>query len=132
MSRIPFDPSAPILPFECSVEFKTRHTFTMVLGTGASYTIISQAAAIEVGFDLGQITETISFGDASQTHMATKVTLKSFSLADAKVDNLDALIYTIPEEYGVDGVIGLNFLRHFNITLDFEQGTLTLERFKGL
>jgi hypothetical protein len=50
----------------------------------------------------------------------------SFSLADAKIDNLDALVYTIPEEHGIDGVIGLNFLRQFNIGLDFKQGILTL------
>ena len=56
------------------------------------------------------------------------VVLKSLSLADARVENVEALCYTIPEEYGIDGVIGLNFLRHFNIGLDFKQGVLTLNR----
>gem|GEM_PF-6236526 len=69
------------------------------------------------------------FGDASKTHLVPKVLLKSFSLADAKIDNLEALSYTIPEEYGIDGVVGLNFLRQFNISLDFERGMLTLNRF---
>jgi len=38
-------------------------------------------------------------------------------------------LYTIPEEYGIDGVIGLNFMRQFNIELDFKRGALTLNRF---
>ncbi|MEA3442479.1 MAG: retropepsin-like aspartic protease [Chloroflexota bacterium] len=126
MSKIPFDPDAAILLFECGLEFKSRHIFILALDTGSSYTIISEAAAIQVGFDPGQVTETASFGDASQHHIAPKVTLKSFALANAKVDNLDVLIYTLPEEHGIDGVIGLNFLRQFNIGLDFKQGILTL------
>ena len=128
MSKTPFNPDAAILPFECGIEFKSRHIFILALDTGSSYTLISEAAAIQVGFDLEQVTETVSFGDASQHHIAPKVTLKSFSLADAKIDNLDVLIYTLPEEHGIDGVIGLNFLRYFNIGLDFKQGILTLNR----
>lgn len=128
MSRIPFDPNAPILLFECVLEFKSRHIFIMALDSGSSYTIISEAAATQVGYDLSKISEYVSFSNASQSHLVPKVTLNSFSLADAKIDNLDVLIYTLPEEHGIDGVIGLNFLRHFNIGLDFEYGILTLDR----
>jgi hypothetical protein len=57
-----------------------------------------------------------------------KVTLKSLSLETARQENVEALAYTLPEEYGIDGVIGLNFLRRFKrVTLDFEQGVITLE-----
>jgi len=130
MSRIPFDPNAPISLFECGLEFKSRHIFIMALDTGSSYTIISEAAATQVGYDLSKISEYVSFSNASQSHLVPKVTLNSFSLADAKIDNLDVLIYTLPEEHGIDGVIGLNFLRHFNIGLDFEHGILTLNPFR--
>lgn len=126
MSRVPFDTNAAILLFECGIEFKSRHIFILALDTGSSYTIISEAAAIQVGFDLRQVTEMTSFSDASRTHIVPKVALKSFSLAEAKVNNLDVLIYTLPEEQGIDGIIGLNFLRQFNIGLDFEQAVLTL------
>ena len=74
----------------------------------------------------------VSFGDASTSHLVPKVTLKSISLADAKIDDLEVLCYTIREEHGIDGVIGLNFLRHFKITLDFGQGILVLETLEGL
>lgn len=130
MSQIPFDPNAPILLFECVLEFKSQHICIMAVDTGSSYTIISEAAAIQVGFDLSQVAESATFSDASTTHLVPKVTLKSFTLADAKVDNLDVLCYSLPEEHGIDGVIGLNFLRHFRITLEFEQGILILDRFR--
>lgn len=56
------------------------------------------------------------------------VALRSFSLADTKIENMEALCYTLPEEHGIDGVIGLNFLRHFKVTLDFGDGILYIER----
>jgi len=50
-------------------------------------------------------------------------------LPGAEEANIEALCYTIPEEHGIDGVIGLNYLRRFRkIILDFENGVLTLER----
>ena len=81
-----------------------------------------------VGYDLDTTSEQASFGDASQSHIVPKVMLRSLSLETARQENVEALAYTLPEEYGIDGVIGLNFLRRFKqITLDFEQGVLTLE-----
>lgn len=129
MTRIPFDPNHPILLFDCEIEFKTKHTLTMALDSGASCILISEAAAIEIGFDIERIERNTTFGNASQSHLVPKVRLKSFSLGNAKVEDIEALCYTIPEEHGIDGVIGLNFLRHFKVILDFQKGILTLERY---
>ena len=128
MTVAPFPPNAPVLLFDCTIEFHTKLTLIMALDTGSSYTVIREAAARKIGFELDKVQEWVTIGDASQHHIAHKVTLKSFSLADAKIDSLDVLIYTLPEEHGIDGIIGLNFLRQFNIGLDFKQGILTLNR----
>ena len=128
MTRLTFDPNASLLIFPCQAEYRRRILLDLALDTGASTTIISTKAAKEIGYELSQITALASFGDASQTHLVPKVTLKSLSLADARVENIEALCYTIPEEHGIDGVIGLNFLCQFNIGLDFKRGILTLSR----
>ncbi len=128
MTQLHFDPQAMLLVFPCTIEYQDIRTTLLALGTGSSFTIIRESSLIAIGYPIDSITEFISFGDASQTHIVPKVTLKSFSLADVKVDNLDVLIHALPEEHGIDGVIGLNFLRQFNIGLDFKQGILTLSR----
>ena len=127
MTQLTFDPNAILLIFPCRVEYRRAVHLDLALDTGASTTIISTKAASKIGYDLSQISDLASFGDASQSHLVPRVTLKSFSLADARVENLEALCYTIPEEHGIDGVIGLNFLRHFNLALNFERGILTLK-----
>ena len=132
MIELHFNPNAPLLIFPCTIEYHNIRRVWLALDTGASTTVIRENALRDIGYAPELLREFVSFGDASQSHLVPKVTLKSLSLADAKVENIEVLCYTIPEEHGIHGVIGLNFLHHFNIGLDFEQGMLTLERFKGL
>ena len=132
MTELHFDPDAPLLISPCTIEYRNIRRVWLALDTGASTTIIRESVLGDIGYSIEAMTETASFGDASTSHLVPKVTLRSFSLADARIDSLEALCYTIPEEHGIDGVVGLNFLRHFRITLNFEQGILSLDRFKGL
>ena len=129
MTELHFDPNAPLLIFPCAIEYEDITRVWLALDTGASTTIIRESALRDIGYPLEATTEFASFGNASKSHLVPKVTLKSLSMADAKAENIEVLCYTIPEEYGIHGVIGLNFLRHFNISLDFERGMLTLNRF---
>ena len=116
------------LSFFATIEYHCIGEVWLALDTGASTTIVCEEALIAIGCSPEALTEFVSFGDASQSHIVPKATLKFFSLAGAKVENLEVLCYTIPEEHGIDGVIGLNFLHHFNLNLNFERGILALEK----
>lgn len=131
MTQLPFDPKAPLLIFPCHIKYRRSGRVWLALDTGASTTIIRESILRVIGYTSELLTAFATFGDASQSHFVPKVILKSFSLAGAKVENLEVLCHTIPEEHGIDGVIGLNFLRHFNLNLSFEQGILMLERFNS-
>ncbi len=130
MTQIPFDPNANILIFRCRVEYESIITLYLALDTGASNVIISREAAINIGYNLKLTPDQTTISDASTSHLVPILTLKSFRLADATVENIQVLCYTIPEELGINGVIGLNFLRHFNVNLNFEKGILTLNRIR--
>jgi predicted aspartyl protease len=128
MTHHTFNPNARLLIFECKIEFIEARRVWLALDTGASSVAIAKEILELIGYDLDATSERASFGDASQSHIVPKVTLKSLSLETARQENVEALAYTLPEEYGIDGVIGLNFLRRFKrVTLDFEQGVITLE-----
>jgi len=126
MIKLPFNPDASLLVFPCAIEFQDVRTVWLALDTGASTTTIRESDLRNIGYSRESFTDIVSFSDASQSHLVPRVTLKSFSLAGARIDSLEVLAYTIPD--GIDGVIGLNFLRHFNLALNFERGILTLER----
>jgi predicted aspartyl protease len=129
MIEIPFNPNASLLRFECVVEYQTTRAGALVaLDTGASTVMLSQEILESVGYDLDAITERESFGDASCEHTVPKVTLTALSLDKAKLERVEALCYTLPAYLGIDGVIGLNFLRRFKkVSLNFEDGILILK-----
>jgi len=131
MTQLPFDPKAPLLVFPCTIAYQDIGEVWLALDTGASTTTIRESDLRNIGYPPESLTDLVSFSDASQSHLVPKVTLESFSLGDAKVAKLEVLAYTIPEEYGIHGVVGLNFLRHFNLNLNFKQGILTMERISG-
>lgn len=57
---------------------------------------------------------------------APRTTVRSASAIGQKVANLDVLCHDLPAESGVDGLLGLNFLRHFKLTIRFARGIIEL------
>jgi hypothetical protein len=45
-----------------------------------------------------------------------------------KVAALDVLCHDLPAESGIDGLLGLNFLRHFRLTIRFRKGIVELAK----
>jgi hypothetical protein len=45
-----------------------------------------------------------------------------------KVANMEVLCHDIPPESGVDGLLGLSFLKHFKLTIRFRKGIIDLNK----
>jgi hypothetical protein len=52
--------------------------------------------------------------------------LRSASTIGQQVANLEVLGHDLPAESGVDGLLGLNFLRQFKLTIRFRRGIVEL------
>ena len=53
--------------------------------------------------------------------MVQKLTAIGESIA-----NIEVLCHDLPEDSKVDGLLGLNFLRHFDIDISFSNGTVDI------
>lgn len=127
MTEIPFDLSEPLIICTCKVAYKKAAIVNLAIDTGASRTLLNKDVIQEIGINLSSTSETDSFSDATTDHIVPVVMLKSITLGDATVENMETLVYNLPEEFHIDGILGLNFLRHFKVILDFKNGILTLE-----
>jgi predicted aspartyl protease len=128
MITITYIDDTTLLIFECTVEHLKIGLVRMALDTGATLTILSHDVLQNIGFQPDEMQELAEFGDASQPHIVPKVIVPSFSIGDAAVTDLEVLCYTLPEEYGLNGLIGLNFLPCFDrFAVDFKQAVLILE-----
>lgn len=81
-----------------------------------------------LGFDLRSAPDNVTFGDASQAHTAPLVMLEWFGPIGTEEPGIECIAHTLPTQYGLDGLIGLNYLRRFKrVMFDFENGELVLD-----
>lgn len=98
--------------------------FNFVLDTGASYTSISKKVADQLG--LSVFGNAITLNTANGKITAPVINLESINLNGATVYNV--LTVVLNNMGDVDGLLGLNFLKHFNIDMDQTNGKIGLSR----
>jgi clan AA aspartic protease (TIGR02281 family) len=102
-------------------------TADFMVDTGASLTMISQASAKELGIDLDRRLPTIPIQTAGDIIHVPLVVLDSIEVGGMQVKNITIAVYDSPM-LGRPGLLGLNFLKHFRVEVDFKEGLLLLER----
>ncbi|MFT7221474.1 MAG: clan AA aspartic protease (TIGR02281 family) [Candidatus Azotimanducaceae bacterium] len=99
---------------------------TLLIDTGASITVISPAILTRVGygFDRG----TANFSTANGVVEAPLVLINKLSLGDVVLEDL--MVGAIPLDasgHSFDGLLGMNFLREFEFSLDQDSAVLRLQ-----
>jgi len=128
--RFRFDPAAPAIVVFAALQGRLpgqRRRLRLALDTGATYTMIPWEIARALGSHPERSRRQVQLLTASGLVYAPLVTLNEVRALGQSVQKLDALVHDLPPDARVDGLLGLNFLRHFKLTLDFPNGLLTLE-----
>lgn len=74
--------------------------------------------------------KTILTTTASTTESVPQVIIPKVSVLGEEIEAVDGLVKDLPSAAGVDGLLGMSFIKHFNVEINFDQGKLTLERSK--
>ena len=103
----------------------------LILDTGASHTMLSFAVARDLALWTQSSTTSMTMHTAGGTVKADVVPITSISIGGAEVRNTFATIYDLPEAPpGIEGLLGQDFLRHFEVTLNAVKGELQLRAVK--
>jgi predicted aspartyl protease len=54
------------------------------------------------------------------------ITIAQLSVGGIQVANVDAVVVELPRELKLDGVLGMNFLKRFRMTIEMDTFTLIL------
>lgn len=129
MTEKKFDPDAFGIVIFATLSGKdgTRRRVKMVLDTGATYTMIPWYIAEELGYNPAASKEFLTMTTASGTVEAPMIKLDSLSILDHPIENQKVIIHNLPESSHIDGLLGLSYLKHFKLTIDFKKGLLALE-----
>ena len=135
VSSKPFSPNRVSVPFQKNGEvvivqaiINGKKSANFVVDTGATYTMISQAMAKELGIDTEKKLPTIRFQTANGVILAPLVSLDSIAVGTMKVKDLTAAIHDVFPDPSIEGLLGLNFLSNFRIDIDTKNGILVLEK----
>jgi len=128
MIQVRFSPQTPLLVVTLALEQQRRVAVRMALDTGATYTTITPTTAARLGFDIPADTTRRPLHGVAGSVLAPSVTIHRVLFGREHLTDLVAYVTPLPAQFGVHGLLGLNFIRHFRVTLDFGKGLATFER----
>jgi predicted aspartyl protease len=132
MPRVVFDPAVSSIVVDLLLEAadgRSSLLIPVVLDTGASMTIIATDIMGRLGYDPANPSlDRQRIVTGSGIEYAPHTTVRSATAIGQKVTNLDVLAHDLPPESGVDGLLGLNFLKNFKLTIRFRKGIIDLTK----
>ena len=98
----------------------------MVLDTGASLTMLPHEVILAIGCDPTKTARHVEIMTASSVEVVPVVVVPAVTALGNAVKHLEAICHSLPSISPVEGLLGLNFLRHFDLHMNF-RSTKTLE-----
>ena len=99
----------------------------LAVDTGATFCLLPPKLAWAAGI--------VPTGGTPLSHISTPagilnlplVTLPRVKVGGARADHISCLLHELPPPSGVDGLLGLSFLRRFNVAIDFDRSKISFE-----
>ena len=98
----------------------------LALDTGATSTVVNVGMLVAIGYDPALAADRVQVTTGSGIEFAPRVIVeKVIALGRARL-GFPILGHTLPPSAGVDGLLGLDFLREQSLSIDFRAGQVTL------
>jgi len=126
-----FDRTMPLILVDVTVSGvkpDTMLTLPMAVDTGAACTIIPSDVASALGYDPGGSPDRPRIITGSGVEYAASINVTRLQAIGEAMDSVRVLCHDLPEQVGIDGVLGMNFLRNFDVHILFSQGVIELRQ----
>ena len=98
----------------------------MVLDTGAVYTVIAWDVAKDIGYYPAISERRMPIITADWIIEAPLITVQSVHVTSLGKESVEVICHDIPEITGIEGLLGLSFLKHFRTLIDYTTGILEI------
>ena len=99
----------------------------LLLDTGSSLTTIQTQLAIELGLDPHSATEYRAIRTFDGLVRLPVVRVPRVRVLGQQIENLAVACADFSPRLGLDGVLGLNFLQHFDLRINFREKFIELQ-----
>jgi len=126
MSSQKINPEDVGITIQAKVTGLFMETTHLALDTGATYVMIPDKLleAIHLKIDPKK---TIELTSATKVERVPLIVIPEIEVLGMTAKNVEAVVKDLPKESTVAGLLGLSFLKHFKLTIDFKKGELSLE-----
>jgi len=124
-ATIRFNPGDRLIPVFAIVNKKLRQKF--LIDTGATTSIIPTSAVEALGIRIDANTTVVGIQGVAGGDLAYKVRLESIEIEGHTVFDIDVVVYDMESDQGT-GLLGNDFLQHFQVDLDSIKGVLKLRK----
>ena len=121
----PFDPRRGLIIVTTELWGPTGSAvFQLALDTGATSTAVSPGMLVAIGYDLALSPDRFQVTTGSGIEYVARIVVKRVVALGQERLSFPVLGHTLPPSTGVDGVLGLDFLRGLELSIDFRTGRI--------
>ena len=134
MQSIRFQPISNLILIPVKVMGIDGNSFRdirVVLDTGASITSISTNVALDLGYNLSNPKSTREVITGSGVEELPIIEVKALTAIGQTIENIDVICLDLHPEIHAEGVLGLNFLSNFDVSIFFSKGIIDIEPHDG-
>ena len=99
---------------------------SVALDTGATGTLINQSRLIYVGYDPAAQSDRSQIITGSGVEFVPRITVSKIAALGHEQTDFPILAHTLPPNAGVDGLLGLDFIRGRKLVIDFQLALISL------
>lgn len=105
----------------------SRVVLRLALDTGSSRTMVGIAPLVTAGYDPALMGDRVQVTTPVGVEFLPRLTIERLSSLGCDRADLAVIGHTLPPGAGVDGLLGLDFLRGQRLNIDFREGAITLQ-----
>lgn len=98
----------------------------LALDPGATKTVINVEMLVALGYDPALVPERTQVITGRGVEFVPRVAVHKIVALGQERTSFPVLGHTLPSSAGIDGVLGLDFMRGQTLTVDFRTGIITL------
>ena len=98
----------------------------LALDTGATGTIVNTEMLVALGYDPALTSDRDQILTGSGVELVPRILLDRILVLGKECARFPVLGHTMPPSAGIDGILGLDFLRGLSLTIDFRAGQVVL------
>jgi len=125
---VPFDPSEGLIVIPVELWGPNGSVvLRLALDTGATSTVINVGVLVAIGYDPALVPERVQVTTGSGVEFAPRIVLQRILALDHGRTEFPVLGHTLPPSTGVDGLLGLDFIRGGRVRIDLRAGQVLFE-----